>query len=84
MTTLTVRYRTRQDVIAPFDSEYANVVESANRLVFSSEDLADKGVTLQRGGRVAAPPFLFELDQPEPLTGPVEVPWTVTDVTHAG
>jgi hypothetical protein len=75
-----VRHRTRVAIHGGEDNEYATLQEGVNRLIFSSEDLAAKGVTLRRGGRVVVPPFTLELDQPEPVTGPIEVPWSVVTV----
>ena len=83
-TMLVVRHKTRQAIHGSADDEYATVLEGVNRLVFDADDLATKGVTLQRGGRVALPPFVLELDQPEPRNGPVEVAWSVVDMTDAG
>ena len=81
---LVVRHRTRENVLVPADGEYASLLQGVNKIVFSADDLVAKGVTPRRGGRIVLPPFVLELDQPEPPTGPIEVPWSVVDVTNEG
>ena len=79
---LLARHRTRLTIHGGPDDEYATLQEGVNNVVFSSEDLAAKGVTLKRGGRITIPPFVLELDQPVPLNGPIEVVWSVVDVSR--
>lgn len=80
---LSVRHRTRNAIHGSADDEFATLLEGVNQLVFNAEELALAGITLQRGGRVTLPPFVLELDQPVPLNGPIDVPWSVVDVTDA-
>jgi hypothetical protein len=82
-TMLVVRHRTRQSVHGGPDDEYATLLEGVNQLVFSVDDLAANSIVLKRGARVTLPPFLLELDQPVPRNGPVDVVWSVVDVTDA-
>jgi hypothetical protein len=50
-------------------------------LVFSRAELAEKGLTMRRGGKVALTDYnyTFGLDVREPNTGPVNEVWTVAN-----
>lgn len=78
---VTVRHHTRVSAHGAADSEYADVLEGINRLVFDRAALAAAGVTLRRGGRVTIPVYgiTLELDQREPDDGPVNAYWSVVD-----
>lgn len=59
---------------------YARVFENVDRIIFSTDELADKGLTPQRGGVVTLDDYGIELtlDVREPIDGPVKQIWTVT------
>jgi hypothetical protein len=61
--------------------DYAGVLESIDRLVFSRAELAEKSLTMRRGGKVMLPDYnyTFGLDVREPNTGPVNEVWTVAN-----
>lgn len=60
--------------------DYARMFENIDRLVFDSAELAERGLTVKRGGLVVFEqyPYQFTLDVSEPTDGPVIAVWTVT------
>lgn len=60
---------------------YAETIEGIDRLVFDIEELAAKGLTLERGDTVTMGPLyqgvVLVLEEKEPMTGPVEQKWWV-------
>jgi hypothetical protein len=80
---ITVRWGAEKQVRAGnLDSgDYAEIIESIDRLHFDSEELATKGVAIRRGGIVTLTEFTnakFELDVREQADGPIRITWTVT------
>lgn len=60
---------------------YASVIESVDRLIFNSEEIAAKHVPLKAKGRIILPDYdnaVFLLDNLEPADGPINITWNVT------
>jgi hypothetical protein len=60
--------------------DYARVFENIDKIIFDADELADKALTPQRGGKVTLTDYGYTLtlDVREPADGPVKVVWTVT------
>lgn len=60
--------------------EYARVFENIDKIIFDIDELTEKTLTPQRGGKVTLTDygFTFTLDVREPNDGPLKVTWTVT------
>jgi len=61
---------------------YAEIIEGINRVIFDRDELNEKGVVLERGGRVTLTPPQYHgavlvLDTMEPDTGPIDQTWLV-------
>ena len=60
---------------------YASTIEGIDRLVFNLDELAEKGIALERGDTVTMGPLyqnvVLVLEEMEPATGPVEQKWWV-------
>ena len=60
---------------------YADVIEGIDRMVFDIDELATKGIALERGDTVTMGPeyhgAVLVLEEMEPMTGPVEQKWWV-------
>lgn len=60
---------------------YASAIEGIDRLVFNLDELAEKGIALERGDTVTMGPLyqnvVLVLEEMEPATGPVEQKWWV-------
>ena len=60
---------------------YADVIEGIDRMVFDIDELATKGIALERGDTVTMGPeyhgVVLVLEEMEPITGPVEQKWWV-------
>ncbi len=80
---LAVRWHNRLDRSGIGDEPgYAAVLEGINRVVFDQDELATKGLTLERLGRVTLVKFgtVFRLDTREPSDGPINEVWSVVPV----
>lgn len=79
---VSVRWANKQGRVGNLDNgDYAEILESIDRLHFDSEELAAKGITLKRQGVVTLTEFgnaQFELDVREQADGPIRITWTVT------
>jgi hypothetical protein len=60
---------------------YAQILETVDRIVFDGPELVEKGLTLRRGGKITLVEYglTFELDVREPNTSPGTVVWTVAN-----
>lgn len=63
--------------------DYADVLASVDRLVFSADELAAKTLTLRRNGTVTITKYgaVFKLDHPQSPDGPHNVYWGVAYVS---
>jgi hypothetical protein len=81
-TPITVRWHNKSTRIGDIQGgDYAEVLETIDRLLFDSEEIATAAITLKRGGIVTLTEFgntKFELDVREPADGPIKIVWTVT------
>lgn len=60
--------------------DYAEVFENVERIIFSDEDLAARGLVPMRNGTVTFPNFgnfRLTLDAREPRDGPIKQCWTI-------
>lgn len=89
-TQLTVRYLTKLDTTGGLDSDYGQVIDGIDRLIFNDSNVAevsaalvDNGeapLVLSRAAKVTIPEYkglAFTLDSQEPPDGPSEIAWTV-------
>lgn len=78
---VTVRHHTKIGIHGDIDGDYSGVLEGINRLVFDRELLG--ALVLRRGGVVEIPEYgtRFELDQRSPDDGPINVYWSVVQLT---
>lgn len=65
------------------EAGYADIIEGVNRIRFNSEELAEKSITPKVGGVVTlTDPLMmgavFNLENLEPSTGPINVVWGVS------
>lgn len=78
---ITVRWHAKTERVGNIDGgDYAEILSTINQLLFNSEELASKSLTLRRGGLVKLTGFgdyPLLLDVREPPDGPVKVVWTV-------
>jgi hypothetical protein len=60
--------------------DYAEILEGLDRIIFQDEQLDALGIQLARGDTIEFPEYgiTFELDQPQPRDGPLNVYWSVT------
>lgn len=61
--------------------DYAQVIETIDRIVFDIDELTEKSVTPRRGGQVTLTDYdkTFTLDVREPNSGPGVIVWTVAN-----
>lgn len=81
---ITVRFHTKINRFGDMlEHGWSEVVEGVNRLIFSSDELSEKSITLRNGGvvKLTAPGFediSLALHVQEPATGPSQVVWQVS------
>lgn len=78
-TTLDVRFHDKFGPVGQGDNDYAQILESIDRLVFNSEELATKAVTLARNDILLLSDYgiTMKLDVRQPIDGPINIVWTV-------
>ncbi len=81
-TTIQVRWHNKLVLQGNGTSDgYADVIEGIDRMVFDIDELADKGIALERGDTITMGPeyhgAVLVLEEMEPMTGPVEQKWWV-------
>lgn len=81
-TAVTVRWHNKLVLQGNGTSDgYASTIEGIDRLVFDIDELAEKGITLERGDTITMGPLyqnvVLVLEEKEPVTGPVEQKWWV-------
>lgn len=81
-TAIMVRWHSRPTCRCPAAPAcYASTIEGIDRLVFDLDELAEKGIDLERGDTVTMGPLyqnvVLVLEEMEPATGPVEQKWWV-------
>lgn len=78
---ITVRWHDKVERVGNIGGgDYAEILSTIEHLLFDSEELAAKGLTLVRGGIVKLTKFnnyQLQLDVPEPPDGPIKIVWTV-------
>ena len=80
---LSVRWHNKIAIMGDLENGgYANIVEGIERIIFTREELAVKGVVLSEGDSIIMTAEGYEnarlvLKTQEPIVGPVEVVWQV-------
>jgi hypothetical protein len=80
-TPITVRWHAKTERVGNISGgDYAEILSTIHRLLFNSEEMAEKGITLKHGDLIKLTGFgnyELELDALEPPDGPVKIVWTV-------
>jgi hypothetical protein len=85
---LRVRWHTKMTAVGDMNGDgYAMTLDGIERLIFNADELAEKNLTIQRGGlvKLTAPQFgghTLVIDTRENYSGPAEEIWHVG--THNG
>lgn len=79
---MTVRWNNKESRVGQIGGgDYAEVLQTIDKLRFDSAELTAAGITLRRGGEISLTEFggyTMILDVQEPLDGPVKITWTVS------
>lgn len=80
-TPITVRWHDKVERVGNISGgDYPEILSTIEHLIFNSEELAAKGITLKRGDSVELTDFgnyELQLDALEPPDGPIKIVWTV-------
>lgn len=78
---ITVRWHAKAEIVGNISGgDYSEILSTIQNLLFNSEEIASKGITLKHGGLVKLTDFgnyALELDVQEPPDGPIKIRWTV-------
>lgn len=80
---LRVRWHNKMAAVGDLNGDgYAMTLESIDRVIFNTDELAEKNLMIQRGGRIkiTAPQFggqILTIDTREKASGPAEEIWQV-------
>jgi hypothetical protein len=78
---ISVRWHSKRELVGNINGgDYAEILSTIQNLLFNSEEMATKGITLKQGGLVKLTEFndyQFMLDVQEPPDGPIKIVWSV-------